>query len=365
MSVSQLNYSNTSSSDAFFKELMTRNMGLILKSCGFDGVESRYLLNYMTDLHLKIIESFIKELANIISKNTDLNNGQLPLADLVFLLNKFNVVCDSNYNVDETVLQIKDFTNNKITSIVEEKDTQGIEYFQKWVEENTAYNFDYKNLTKNLKVKNLNVFNNNLLNDEIEDERNGKASQSSNKVADQLLNIPDNINPDKVLDWVTFNFLNSLNDKEKVVSFLRPSTNITNNQQNYEDKEILLNERNDLLDTVLAPEHLRPISFAYKRNSDFLTYDYSEKEEVNGHFSSNISSQQKLPDKQLQAIEVLNGIRNRKKFKLSYEKQDFEKEANNKVDEILEELDDMKIPDLPITEDVEIDLNWLGDANEF
>ncbi|OBA25939.1 hypothetical protein HANVADRAFT_53540 [Hanseniaspora valbyensis NRRL Y-1626] len=382
MSASELSYNNTSSSDLFFKELMTRNMGLILKSCGFDGIESRFLLNYLTDLHLKIIESFIKELGTIMNSNDNSSEEQVLLSDLRFLLNKFNIICDKNYNIDETVLQIKDSTNNKNNTVIEEANTQGIEYFQKWVEENTVYNFDFKNLTKKLKIKNLNVFNSNIIDDEtregqVEKEKENNNDREKDLAVDetiQILNIPDNIDPNQNLDWITFNFLNSLQDREKVIAVLNNKfSGIKKSlEECFESNENNLNEKNDLLDSIIAPDFLRELSFAKKRKFNFLENEEEIEEDINNNnnnnnpnYPINAGAKNQLTEKQNEVIKRLNDFRNRKQFKLSFEEKNVNNDVDNKVDEILEELDDMKIPDIPISEDVEIDLNWLGEPNDF
>lgn len=366
MSDFQLLYSNTSSNEMFFKELMTRNIGLILKSCGFDGVESRFLLNYLTDLQLKIIEGFIKELGQIINENKNDGEDKLFLTELRYLLNKFNIICDDNYNVDETVLQIKDSTNNKNTSIIEQEATQGIEYFQKWVEENTVYNFDFRNLTKQLRIKNLKVFNSSTLNSDVD------VNKISNNTADKALgdsgehessNVPSNLDPNQNLDWITFNFLNNLNDRTKVISALTKEIPASLEEEENHDKENASNEKNDILDTILAPEILRPLSFAKKRKIDFLNDDSDDVASNNQALSMPI--EEKTNETQSKVISHLNLLRNRKQFMLSFEQGKTEKDDENKVDELLEELNDIKMPELPITDDIDIDLNWLGQSNEF
>lgn len=351
----------------FFKELMSRNIGLILKSCGFDGVESRFLLNYLTDLQLKIIEGFIKELGGIINENRNYGENKLFLTDLRSLLNKFNIICDDNYNIDETVLQIKDSTNNKNTSIIEQEDTQGIEYFQKWVEENTVYNFDFKNLTRELCIKNLNVFNTSNLNGDgdVNKINNNTVNKDLGDAADhESINIPSNLDPNQNLDWITFNFLNSLNDRTKVISALTKEIAVSVEEAEHDDKENASNEKNDLLDTVLAPEILRPLSFAKKRKIDFLNSDEDDVN-VSNNQAVNMPIEEKTNEKQSKVISHLNVLRNRKQFMLSFEQKQTEKDDKNKVDKLLEELDDIKMPDLPITDDIDIDLNWLGQSNDF
>ncbi|CAI8508484.1 unnamed protein product [Hanseniaspora opuntiae] len=165
------------------------------------------------------------------------------------LLNKTNTINDDAHNIDSTTLQLNDYTNNNHTSIYHENDTQGIEVFKKWVLHNSLFNLEFKKITQQLIVKNLNIFNDPELPEAI----------------------PDGVNAEEKLDWVTFTYLNNLDDKEQVLFYLKNHKEkepiVYNSTEESNEEIILNNDKNDILDTVITPDILKPLSVSNKRKA--------------------------------------------------------------------------------------------------
>ncbi|KAL6935296.1 hypothetical protein ACO0R3_000338 [Hanseniaspora guilliermondii] len=275
---------NSSNEDDIYKSLLSKNLALLLKISGFDAIENSHCLNYLNDIYLGILNHFMSTLKDILEDN---HIDQVSLSDLRLLLNKMNTINDDNHNVDSTTLQLNDYTNNNHTSIYHENDTQGIEVFKKWTLQNSLFNLEFKNITQNLIVKNLNIFNDPELPQDI----------------------PDSINAEEKLDWVTFTYLNNLDDKEQVLFYLKNhkgNNTIVYDSIKENNQEIILNnDKNDILDTIITPDILKPLSVSRKRKANFLEDNNIERQNWNGSY-----------------LDKLNELRNKhheKKIKLSYE----------------------------------------------
>lgn len=275
---------NSSSEDDIYKSLLSKNLVLLLKVSGFDAIENTHALNYLNDIYMGILNHYMATLKDIVDDNSA---DQVSLSDLRLMLNKMNTINDDAHNVDSTTLQLNDYTNSNHTSIYHENDTQGIEVFKKWVLQNSLFNLEFKKITQQLTVKNLNIFNDPEL-----------------SVA-----IPDNVNAEERLDWVTFTYLNNLDDKEQVLFYLKnhkeKETIVYNSTQESNEEIILNNDKNDILDTVITPDILKPLSVSNKRKANFLEDNNIERQNWNGSY-----------------LDKLNKLRNKhheKKIKLSYE----------------------------------------------
>jgi len=276
---------NSFDQDSVFGSLLSKNLAILLKIAGFDSVQNTYTLNYLNDIYLNILNNFIIELKNITESNA---TDEITLDELRLLLNKTNTINDTNYNIDSTVLQLNDYTNDKHTTIYHENDTQGIEAFKKWVFQNTLFNIDYKNVTKDLAIKNLDIFNN----PEIPVE------------------IPEDVNSEEQLDWVTFSYLNNLQDTQQILFYVQnyKKDDILYDGINDTSEEIILNnDKNDVLDTIITPDILKPLSISNKRKTDFLADNNIDRQNWNN-----------------ENLDKLNELRNnhyRNKIKLSYEEK--------------------------------------------
>ena len=280
-----MSYTN-SNQDILFKSLLSKNLAILLNIAGFDSVQNSYALNYLNDIYSSILNNFIIQLKEITEDNP---SDEISLNDLRTLLNKTNTINDENYNIDATVLQLNDYTNNKHTTVYHENDTQGIEIFKKWVLQNTLFNVDYQNVTKNLTIKNLNIFNN----------------------PDLPEPIPEDVDANEKLDWVIFTYLNNLDDPQQILFYLQnyKKDDILYNSILDNSEEIILNnDKNDVLDTVITPDILKPLSISKKRKSNFLEDNNIDRQNWNSLY-----------------LDKLNELRNthyEKKIKLSYEKKD-------------------------------------------
>lgn len=275
---------NSSSEDDIYKSLLSKNLALLLKVSGFDAIENLHALNYLNDIYLGILNHFMTTLKDIMDDNP---SEQISLSDLRLLLQKMNTINDDAHNIDSTTLQLNDYTNNNHTSIYHENDTQGIELFKKWTLQNTLFNLEFKKITQQLTVKNLNVFNDLELPEAI----------------------PHDVNAEERLDWVTFTYLNNLDNKEQVLFYLKnhkeKGTIIYNSIEKSNQEIILNNDKNDILDTVITPDILKPLSVSNKRKANFLEDNNIERQNWSGSY-----------------LDKLNELRNKhheKKIKLSYE----------------------------------------------
>ena len=275
---------NSSSEDDIYKSLLSKNLALLLKVSGFDAIENSHALNCLNDIYLGILNHFMATLKDIVDDNPP---DQISLSDLRLLLNKMNTINDDAHNIDSTTLQLNDYTNSNHTSIYHENDTQGIEVFKKWVLQNSLFNLEFKKITQQLTVKNLNIFNDPELPEAI----------------------PDSVNAEEKLDWVTFTYLNNLDDKEQVLFYLKnhkEKEHIVYNSTEESNEEIILNnDKNDILDTVITPDILKPLSVSNKRKANFLEDNNIERQNWSGSY-----------------LGKLNELRNKhheKKIKLSYE----------------------------------------------
>ena len=275
---------NSSSEDDIYKSLLSKNLALLLKVSGFDAIENSHALNCLNDIYLGILNHFMATLKDIVDDNPP---DQISLSDLRLLLNKMNTINDDAHNIDSTTLQLNDYTNSNHTSIYHENDTQGIEVFKKWVLQNSLFNLEFKKITQQLTVKNLNIFNDPELPEAI----------------------PDSVNAEEKLDWVTFTYLNNLDDKEQVLFYLKnhkEKEHIVYNSTEESNEEIILNnDKNEILDTVITPDILKPLSVSNKRKANFLEDNNIERQNWSGSY-----------------LGKLNELRNKhheKKIKLSYE----------------------------------------------
>ena len=275
---------NSPSEDDIYKSLLSKNLALLLKVSGFDAIENSHALNCLNDIYLGILKHFMATLKDIVDDNPP---DQISLSDLRLLLNKMNTINDDAHNIDSTTLQLNDYTNSNHTSIYHENDTQGIEVFKKWVLQNSLFNLEFKKITQQLTVKNLNIFNDPELPEAI----------------------PDSVNAEEKLDWVTFTYLNNLDDKEQVLFYLKnhkEKEHIVYNSTEESNEEIILNnDKNDILDTVITPDILKPLSVSNKRKANFLEDNNIERQNWSGSY-----------------LGKLNELRNKhheKKIKLSYE----------------------------------------------
>ncbi|KAL6939119.1 hypothetical protein ACO0OL_000743 [Hanseniaspora opuntiae] len=275
---------NSYSEDDIYKSLLSKNLALLLKVSGFDAIENSHALNCLNDIYLGILNHFMATLKDIVDDNPP---DQISLSDLRLLLNKMNTINDDAHNIDSTTLQLNDYTNSNHTSIYHENDTQGIEVFKKWVLQNSLFNLEFKKITQQLTVKNLNIFNDPELPEAI----------------------PDSVNAEEKLDWVTFTYLNNLDDKEQVLFYLKnhkEKEHIVYNSTEESNEEIILNnDKNDILDTVITPDILKPLSVSNKRKANFLEDNNIERQNWSGSY-----------------LGKLNELRNKhheKKIKLSYE----------------------------------------------